>query len=114
VRLRPGQGKGRLGKLLQMRRKVEDGSVGLAAGRNPELAAAASNGAAAAQAVDGGHMRSSPCGASFVVARWPLLRGVEKGGLGTGSAWGGARAARTGRPTGRDQRSVQCLSGRAA
>jgi hypothetical protein len=69
---------------------------------------------AAAQAVDGGRMRSSPCGASFIVARCSLLRGVEKGGPGTGSAWGGARAARTGRPTGSDRRSVQCLSGRAA
>jgi hypothetical protein len=40
-----GARNGRLGKLLQMRGGVEEGSVGLTAGRNPELAAAASNGA---------------------------------------------------------------------
>jgi hypothetical protein len=68
-----GARNGRLGKLLQMQGEVEEGSVGLAAGRNPELAAAASNGA------DGRlgpwtarRARSSPCGASFIVALCPL------------------------------------------
>jgi hypothetical protein len=40
-----GARNGRLMKLLQLRGKVEESSVGLAIGRNPELAAAASNGA---------------------------------------------------------------------
>jgi hypothetical protein len=40
-----GTRNGRIGKLLQMQGEVEEGSVGLAAGRNPELSAAASNGA---------------------------------------------------------------------
>jgi hypothetical protein len=40
-----GARNGRLGKLLWIQGEVEEGSVGLAAGRNLELAAAAFNGA---------------------------------------------------------------------
>jgi hypothetical protein len=87
---------------------------GAAAGRAPSSPRLPLMAPAAAQDVDGGRRRSWLGGASFIAARRPLLRRVEKGGPGTGSAWGGARASQTGRPTGRDRLSVQCLSGRAA
>jgi hypothetical protein len=63
---------------------------GAAVGRAPSSPRLPLMAPAAAQAMDGGHRRSSPCGAAFIVARCPLLRGVEKGGPGTGSAWGRA------------------------
>jgi hypothetical protein len=74
ARLRLGQGKGRLGKLLHMRGGVEEGSAVLAAGRNPELAAAASNGAGGGPDHGRRRVRSSPRLSSFIVVRCPLLR----------------------------------------
>jgi hypothetical protein len=68
---------------------------------------------AAAQAVDGGRMRSSPCGTSFIVARCPLLRGVEKGGPGTVSAWGArGQHGRANRPEGTGGPSSACPAAR--
>jgi hypothetical protein len=93
---------------------VEDGSVGLAAGQNPELAAAASNGAG------GGSGRGRRAHEELALWRLlysgsvPLAARSGEGRAGHGQCLGGARAARTGKPTGRDRRSVQCLSGHAA
>jgi hypothetical protein len=68
---------------------------------------------AAAQAVDGGRRRSSPCGAAFIVARCPLLCGVEKGGPGTGSAWGArGQHGRADRPEGTGGPSSACPAAR--
>jgi hypothetical protein len=59
------RGLGMVGELEYGQGKVEEGSVGLAAGRNPELAAAASNGA------DGGSGRGR--WAREDLALWRLL-----------------------------------------
>jgi hypothetical protein len=96
-----GARNGRLGKLLQMLGKVGEGSVGLAASRNPELAAAASNGDGDGSGRGRRSMRSLPCGASFIVARCPLAALSGERMAGHGQCSGGARAARTGIPTGK-------------
>jgi hypothetical protein len=96
-----GARNGRLGKLLQMLGKVGEGSVGLAVGRNPELAATASNGVGGGSGRGRRRMRSSPCGASFIVARCPLAALSGERMAGHGQCSGGARAARTGRSTGK-------------
>jgi hypothetical protein len=80
----------------------------------PKLAAAASNGASGGS---GGGWQ-----AREEFTRWrhlysgsvPLSCAERRTEGRPRAELGGARAARTGRPTGRDRRSVQCSSGRAA